>query len=222
MGLFVDTTGVSVDLDELGISLTHPTTDFDLAGKFSARALAEAASLTSAITGGSLNWKKTAAGPIEVAGDYDPDIVLADEANLGTGEFGDRLVSFKDLTGDNLTGASPGFSFGDSGNVVNGYLLNESVPSNKVGRLVMLNNAKIVTVAAVNENQTNDWEAEIYEHDGTTFILKHTITVLAANRGQIDEGLSVSLTKGKELAAKISGLGSAKNPLVTVIVKGDS
>jgi hypothetical protein len=98
MGLFVDTTGTNVTITELGFTLTHPTTDYDLGGQFTSEEIKRALSLTTAIVGGTLNWKKTSGGAIEPAGDYDPDFLEVEEENLGTGNQDDRAVSFKDLT----------------------------------------------------------------------------------------------------------------------------
>lgn len=118
------------------------------------------------------------------------------------------------------TGASPGFSFGRSGNVSSGaYLSNESVPSNVTGRPVDLTNARITQVSVSNEN-VNTFTIELEEHDGTTFVSLGTFSVTSARSNKFT-GLSISITSGKEIAAKISS-GSAKNPVVTVYVKGDA
>jgi len=97
MGLFVDTTGSNVDIQELGITLVHPITDYDLSGKFSPDDLRDAGSLTAAILAGDLNWKKTSGGTIEPNAEYDADIVDIDNENLGPGKQDDRSVTFKDL-----------------------------------------------------------------------------------------------------------------------------
>lgn len=97
MGLYVSTTGTNVIITELGITLTHPTTDYDLSGQFSAEEIRGATSLTSSIGSGVLTWKKTSGGPTEAAADYDPDWMEAEELNLGSGASADRVVTFKDL-----------------------------------------------------------------------------------------------------------------------------
>lgn len=118
------------------------------------------------------------------------------------------------------TGASPGFSFGRSGNVSSGtYLDNESVPSNRTGRPVDLNNARIVQVSISNEN-SNTFTIELEEHDGVTFTSLGTFTISATRSNKFAD-LNISLTAGKEMSAKISS-GAAKNPIVTVYVKGDA
>lgn len=113
---------------------------------------------------------------------------------------------------------SPGFTFGDSGNVsANSWLLNDTVPSNKTGRLIYLNAAELVSVTCSNEN-INTFDVEVYEHDGTIFTLLYTLNVVAARQAKAT-GLSVALTTDKELAIKIVN-GSAKNPVVGLQLKG--
>lgn len=118
------------------------------------------------------------------------------------------------------TGASPGFSFGRSGNVAAGaYLLNESVPSNVTGRPIDLTSGRITQVTISNE-LTNTFTIELEEHDGTTYTSLGTYTVTAA-RGASYSSLNVALSPNKEMAAKVSA-GSGKNIVVTVYVKGDA
>ena len=104
MGLFVSTVSSDVQIPELGIVITHPTVDRDLLAQFSSDELSRAASLTTAITSGSLIWKKTSGGPTELAANYDADWSEAEELNTGSGLMDDRLVKFSDLP--------PGIGFG--------------------------------------------------------------------------------------------------------------
>lgn len=118
------------------------------------------------------------------------------------------------------TGASPGFSFGRSGNVAAGaYLQNETVPSNITGRPVDLTDGRIIQVSISNES-ANTFTIELEEHDGTTYTSLGTFS-LTAERSKKFTGLNIAITAGKEIAAKVSA-GSAKNPIVTVYVKGDA
>lgn len=118
------------------------------------------------------------------------------------------------------TGASPGFSFGRSGNVSSGaYLLNESVPSNITGRPIDLNNGRITQVSISNENSAT-FTVELEEHDGVSFTSLGTFN-LTAQRSKDFPSLSIPLSSGKEMSAKIAS-GSAKNIIVTVYVKGDA
>lgn len=127
--------------------------------------------------------------------------------------------AIRELAAGGGTGASPGFSFGRSGNVTSGsYLNNESVPSNVTGRPVDLDSSKITQISVSNE-LSNTFEIVIEEHDGTTYTELCTISLTAQRtKKQI---YSVNVTSGKELAAKVKS-GSCKNPVVTVYVKGDA
>ena len=116
--------------------------------------------------------------------------------------------------------ASPGFSFGKSGNTPSGtYLENETVPSNKTGRPIDLAGAVITQISIANET-INTFDVELEEHDGVTYTSLGTFSVTAA-RSTKYSNLNISITDGKELAAKISD-GSAKNPIIIVYVKGDA
>ncbi len=129
-------------------------------------------------------------------------------------------TAIDELTSGGGTGVSPGFSFGRSGNVSSGsYLQNESVPSNKTGRPVDLTDGRITQVSVSNET-SNTFTVELEEHDGTTFTSLGTFSVTAARSDKFN-GLNIPITSGEEISAKISA-GSAKNPIVTVYVKGDS
>lgn len=116
-------------------------------------------------------------------------------------------------------GASSGFVFGKNGTSPSGtWLINNDVPSNQVGLPVAFDNGEVDRVIVRNSNDTATFDVEVYEHDGTTFTLVTTVSVSSA-RGNIAEGIGYSTTKGKELAAKVSS-GSARNPKVSIIVKG--
>jgi len=97
MGLFVSTVSATVDVPELGISVTHPTVDRELSAQFTSEEIKLAATLTSAIRAGSLSWKKTSGGSAEPALDYDEDYLEVERENLGVGLQDDRAVTFKDL-----------------------------------------------------------------------------------------------------------------------------
>lgn len=105
MGLYVSTTGTSVDIPELGISITHPTTDRDLSYQFSAEDIRGAATLTATIRAGTLTWKKMLGGSVQPATDYDPDFVKIDGENSGLGIKGDREPIFSDLSSTGVLGS---------------------------------------------------------------------------------------------------------------------
>jgi hypothetical protein len=117
------------------------------------------------------------------------------------------------------TSASPGFTWGKSGTVTsNTWLWNESVPSNKSGRTIFLSNATLERVFVSNE-QTSSFNLEIYEHDGVTYTLLTTVSLLAARSTSVDVG-SIPLTTGKELAMRLV-MGSGKNITAGVLLLGD-
>lgn len=117
-------------------------------------------------------------------------------------------------------GASPGFSFGRSGNSSsNTYLSSETVPSNLTGIPVGIANGRITGVMIRNE-LANTFDIEVEEHDGVTFTSLGTFSVTSA-RGDDFFALNIPLTPAKELAVKVSS-GSCKNVKVVLLVKGDA
>ena len=116
--------------------------------------------------------------------------------------------------------ASPGFSFGRQNAVTAGsWLLNESTPSNKSGRPVLLDTPTLTRIAVTN-SVVNTYTIGIYEHDKTTFTLLDSITVTADFDG-VKEDINVAVTKGKELAALLTS-GNANDLIVTLSVRGQS
>jgi hypothetical protein len=116
--------------------------------------------------------------------------------------------------------ASPGFSWGRSGSASSGtWLQNETVPSNITGRNFPFYNGSLTEVSVSNES-VNTFSVEIYEHDGTTYTLLATVS-LTAQRSNVQSFTGVSVTKGLELAVKVSS-GSGKNIVVQAILRGTS
>jgi len=115
--------------------------------------------------------------------------------------------------------ASPGFTWGRSGNVVSGtWLQNDTVPSNTTGRQIGLTDAKIERVFLANEG-VSTYSLEIYEHDGTTFTLLTTVVNTAVNVSYVDLMPPIAVTTGKMLAVKLSA-GSAKNIVFCAVLSG--
>lgn len=113
--------------------------------------------------------------------------------------------------------ASPGFTWGKSGNVTtNRYLDNDGVPSNRTGRYVFFSNPVLRTVLISNEG-VNTFDVTIQQHDGTTFTDVATVSVNAARAKA--ETVNVALTAGQEIAIKITS-GSCKNPVVGLVLDG--
>lgn len=123
-----------------------------------------------------------------------------------------------------LTGgvsASPGYTFGKSGNVNSGtFLQQETVPSNITGRTIGVNNGFVTEIAAGSQD-ADTYDLEIYSHDGNSInlTLLTTVSVVAARIATFLLGSPVAVAKGKQLAVKVSS-GSTKNPSAVVIVKG--
>lgn len=184
--------------------------------------------LEDTIDGTEFDMTPTEANPSE---DYIAAKGLALENSDDTVIFGDSgQMKFKDtdvttevtleelLDGGN--GASPGFSFGRRGNVaVNTWLRNEEVPSNRTGRVVAVNNPEAVLVSLANRNVTT-YTVTFFEHDGNLIGLTTlgSVTVTAA-RGD-DQSISVPLTQGRQLAARLTAGTSVQDLVVTVIIKG--
>lgn len=80
MALRVSTTGSDVDLDDLGITITHPTTDRDLSLEFTSVELRDSEDLTTAIQGADLEVND---GTNFIhQDDYDPDELLLQELDV--------------------------------------------------------------------------------------------------------------------------------------------
>jgi hypothetical protein len=126
--------------------------------------------------------------------------------------------NFNEVANKIAISASPGFTWGRSGNVVAGaWLLNDSVPSSVVGRLMFLSNAYIKNVFITNENAST-FTVQIYEHDGTTYTLLTSVSL--TSQRQKSESKNIAVTFGKELALKISS-GSCKNVVAGLIITGE-
>lgn len=91
MSLFVSTTGVDVEVPELGISIPHPTLNLDLTLQFSEDEISRADSLTQAIESGLLIWRKTSSGSVQSPSDYDKDWVYV--ATLSEGPSQENVLA---------------------------------------------------------------------------------------------------------------------------------
>ena len=97
LGLFVSTTGAPVVISQLGITLPHPTTDYEVTAQFSAEEIKNAEDLTTKIRNGTLVWKKTAGGSTETSTDYDADFVDVELENTGVGASDDQTAIKQNL-----------------------------------------------------------------------------------------------------------------------------
>ena len=116
--------------------------------------------------------------------------------------------------------ASPGYVFTKSGTVKDAWLLIGIVPSNVAGINFGFFNGVLSSMTVANEN-ANTFDIELYEHDGITFTLLATVSLVATRANEFDAGDFgvVNVTRGKELAVKVS-TGTAKNAIVTVQITG--
>lgn len=117
--------------------------------------------------------------------------------------------------------ASPGFTWGRSGNVNSGaYLLNDTVPSNLAGRTIPLQDGNLVKVFVTNQN-SNTFDIEIVRRDpGPTFIVIATVS-LVSQRKKVETFSGVTINEEDELAVRVSS-GSGKNIIVGVIIVGST
>jgi hypothetical protein len=144
-----------------------------------------------------------------------------DDQKIPTNLGNDLQTAIDTMYQQSKVAASPGFSWGRSGNIPsNTWLLNDSVPSNRSGRTIMLNNGVIEKVSVATED-IDTYNLEIYQHDGNeiNLTLLYTINVVAT-RAQQYTIPNIAITQGKQLAIKV-GTGSAKNIVVGLIAKGN-
>lgn len=116
--------------------------------------------------------------------------------------------------------ASPGFTWGRKGNVSSAnaaYLLNDEVPSNVTGRVVVFERPSIRKVL-VTTSTVATCTFTIQEHDGLGNFTDLLAISLASQRATTQD-YSVSVTSGKQLAIKVTS-GSCSNPVVGVILDG--
>lgn len=138
-------------------------------------------------------------------------LTSSDSSILITGDAGTDTV---DLT---VSSSSPGFTWTRAGNVTTGTWLQVGVaPSNQASHVVDIDNPKIkkITVATTN---TSTFDIEFYDRVGATFNLLHTVSVTGARKAEFD--VNVTLTKGRELAVKLSS-GSAFGLVVDAQLTG--
>ena len=118
------------------------------------------------------------------------------------------------------TSASPGFSFGRSGNTPSGtWLLRPgSVPSNKTGIPIGFSSPKITLIAVGNE-LVSTFDIQIYEHEGDEVNLTLLTTVSIVSSRTATFNVDVPATAGRQLAVHVSS-GSCKNPGVDIQLSG--
>jgi hypothetical protein len=145
---------------------------------------------------------------------YDP----TDSGLLAT----DVKEGIDELATNVATSASPGFSWGRSGNVsTNTWLQNEGVSSNKAGRAVTFNDAEIVRIYSASED-LNTYTLSIYEHEGDSINLTLLTTLSVTSSRTGDSGvISIAVSTGRQVAIRLTS-GSAKNILVGMNLSGSN
>lgn len=117
--------------------------------------------------------------------------------------------------------ASPGFSWGRSGNNNSGtWLNNEGVASNRTGRFVFINNPELSFIFVSSRNQST-YTISVYEHEGNSInlTLLDSLTVTSSRGGF--KSTSISVTQGRQLAIQVTS-GAGQDLVAGVILKGNS
>lgn len=147
--------------------------------------------------------------------DFDPG-----STDLTSTKTGPAIRELRDKV---TSSASPGFSFGASGNNSSGTWLRRvgNIPTNKTGIPIRFSNPELTRITSGTED-TNTYTIEVYEHSGDSvgLTLLTSLSVTSSRNG--DSGaISIAATTGKQLAVKISS-GSAKNIGVDIDLIGDN
>lgn len=116
--------------------------------------------------------------------------------------------------------ASPGFNFGRAANVGVGTWLQVtgSVPSNRAGITVALNNAEIKEIFIANQDIAT-FDISVYEHEGDEINLTLLGTVSISSARSDSFSVSYPVTTGKQLAVRLTS-GAAKNLNVGLQISG--
>ena len=131
----------------------------------------------------------------------------------------DTQSAIEEVSNNVEVSASPGFTWGRSGNSPNNtYLLNDGVPSNVTGRVVFLTDALISKIFTATQN-TDTYDLSIYTHDGDGINLTLLTTVSVSASRYAEFSVSISVAKNKQLALRITS-GSATNIVAGIIISG--
>lgn len=141
--------------------------------------------------------------------DNDTNGFIADEVQGAIEELNEKVG----------VSASPGYSWGRSGNASSGtWLNNDEVPSNNTGRTIALINPSIQNISVANEN-INTFDISVYEHEGNSINLTLLVTVnVIASRSAFFQ-IDIPATSGRQLAVRVTS-GSGKNIVVGVQLSG--
>lgn len=186
MSLFLTTTGTDVEIEELGYIIVHPTSDYDISAQFTSYEISNAETLTSAILAGTLIWKRSSGGNVEIPSDYDPDYSEVEELSEGpsvkTQNF--RQGESRLYLGEDLNflveriGRSVGFISPDSTTKVD-YLANGDINFiewfNSSSQVVANRTARVDMTYDGNLNPTME-ALKIYGNNGSTILKTFTWT----------------------------------------------
>lgn len=120
--------------------------------------------------------------------------------------------------------ASPGFSFGRSGNVFQNTWLNRvgNIPSNRTGVTIGINSPIVSQVFCANRN-IETYTIGIYEHDGNSVNLTLLGTVDVVSSRSATFNVSFATSTGKQLAVRLlTASGSIQDLGVDVILIGSN
>jgi hypothetical protein len=116
--------------------------------------------------------------------------------------------------------ASPGFTWGRSGNISQGsYLQNDTVPSNVSGRIVPVSDGFIKTIF-ISQELPEAITVTVQRRVGGSLVDLVSASTLATERVKIVT-VDAAVSLGDELAVYISA-GSPKNAVVGLVIKGSS
>lgn len=160
--------------------------------------------------------RSDATGNMDFGRTQDAEQVPFDNSTNGfTSE--DVQAAIEEVNNNVAVSASPGFTWGRSGNISNTYLQNDTVPSNTAGRLVPVTTGEITTIFAAAEN-TSSATIEIRRRVGVVFTTIATCPYGGTRKVTCNVVSPPSVALNDELAVYVSG--SAKNPVVGIIIKG--
>jgi len=131
----------------------------------------------------------------------------------------DDIAFVEEIISQKVTvSASPGFTWGRSGNIATGaYLLNDSVPSNLAGRQVPVSTGVITTIF-VDSELIRTFDISIFKHTDPFTILA-TVSIINAKGGIFTLALPPTVTSDDVLGAQVTA-GSPRNPVVGIIIRG--
>jgi hypothetical protein len=143
-------------------------------------------------------------------------------AKIIPGEFPNLVAenvedAINEISNTAAVSASPGFTWGRSGQINDAYLLNDNVASDTAGRIVPVDG--FVTTIFVACELPSTATVEIRRRVGAVYTTI-TSTTLASVRKKTDLLVTQpAVSKNDELCVYVSG-SSIKNPVVGLIIKG--